>query len=77
MLNLDTSLFETVQPHSHFSHHFPLTQNFISKCLESKEGTITKLSEDGEKLIAQGHPGKNVIEVQSDYSYNYMFHLPN
>lgn len=39
-------------------------QNFISKCLESKEATITKLNDDGEKLIAAEHPGKNVIEVQ-------------
>lgn len=38
-------------------------QNFISKCLESKEATITSLNEDGEKLIASEHPGKNVIEV--------------
>ncbi|MCI4384801.1 hypothetical protein PGIGA_G00043010 [Pangasianodon gigas] len=41
-------------------------ENFISKCLESKEATITKLSDDGEKLIAQGHPGKNVIEAHMD-----------
>ena len=39
-------------------------QNFISKCLESKETTITKLNDDGEKLTAAEHPGKNVIEVQ-------------
>lgn len=38
-------------------------QSFISKCLESKEGTITKLNDDGEKLIASDHPGKNVMEV--------------
>lgn len=38
-------------------------QNFISKCLESKEATITKLNDDGEKLVASDHPGKNVIEV--------------
>lgn len=38
-------------------------QNFISKCLEPKEATITKLNDDGEKLIAAEHPGKNVIEV--------------
>ncbi|KAL0993561.1 hypothetical protein UPYG_G00109790 [Umbra pygmaea] len=36
-------------------------ENFISKCLESKEAAVTKLNEDGEKLIADGHPGKNVI----------------
>ncbi|CAL9703635.1 unnamed protein product [Knipowitschia caucasica] len=38
-------------------------ENFISKCLESKEGAITKLNDDGEKLIAADHPGKNVIEA--------------
>uniref|UniRef100_A0A8C6S6K2 Periplakin n=1 Tax=Neogobius melanostomus TaxID=47308 RepID=A0A8C6S6K2_9GOBI len=38
-------------------------ENFISKCLESKEATITKVNDDGEKLIAAGHPGKNVIEA--------------
>lgn len=43
-------------------------QNFISKCLESKEATITKLNDDGEKLIASEHPGKNVIEVQAHSS---------
>jgi hypothetical protein len=41
----------------------PMLQNFISKCLESKEATITKLNDDGETLMASGHPGKNVIEV--------------
>ncbi|XP_049601631.1 periplakin [Syngnathus scovelli] len=41
-------------------------ENFISKCLESKEGTITKLNEDGEKLIASKHPGANVIEAHTE-----------
>uniref|UniRef100_A0A665U581 Uncharacterized protein n=1 Tax=Echeneis naucrates TaxID=173247 RepID=A0A665U581_ECHNA len=41
-------------------------ENFISKCLESKEGTITKLNDDGEKLIASEHPGKNVIEAHME-----------
>lgn len=41
-------------------------ENFISKCLESKEATITKLNEDGEKLIAAEHPGKNVIEAHTE-----------
>lgn len=40
-------------------------QNFIGKCLESKEATITKLNDDGERMIAAGHPGKNVVEVQA------------
>ncbi|KAJ3601277.1 hypothetical protein NHX12_032250 [Muraenolepis orangiensis] len=41
-------------------------ENFISKCLETKESTITKLNDDGEKLIASGHPGKNVIEAHTE-----------
>ncbi|KAI4821678.1 hypothetical protein KUCAC02_007272 [Chaenocephalus aceratus] len=41
-------------------------QNFIGKCLESKEATITKLNDDGEKLIASDHPGKNVIEAHTE-----------
>nr|XP_046271255.1 periplakin [Scatophagus argus] len=41
-------------------------ENFISKCLESKEATITKLNDDGEKLIASEHPGKNVIEAHME-----------
>ncbi|KAA8585764.1 hypothetical protein FQN60_004458 [Etheostoma spectabile] len=41
-------------------------QNFISKCLESKEATITKVNDDGEKLIASEHPGKNVIEAHME-----------
>uniref|UniRef100_A0A4W4GGG9 Periplakin n=1 Tax=Electrophorus electricus TaxID=8005 RepID=A0A4W4GGG9_ELEEL len=41
-------------------------ENFISKCLESKEMTITKLNDDGEKLIAEDHPGKNVIEAHTE-----------
>ncbi|CAN9505348.1 unnamed protein product [Ophioblennius macclurei] len=41
-------------------------ENFIGKCLESKEGAVTKLNEDGEKLIAAKHPGKNVIEAHME-----------
>ncbi|KAK2885184.1 periplakin [Channa argus] len=41
-------------------------ENFISKCLESKEATITKLDDDGEKLIGSEHPGKNVIEAHME-----------
>ncbi|XP_076852637.1 periplakin [Brachyhypopomus gauderio] len=41
-------------------------ENFISKCLEPKEATITKLNDDGEKLIAQDHPGKTVIEAHME-----------
>lgn len=41
-------------------------ENFISKCLEPKEATVTKLNDDGEKLLAAGHPGKNVIEAHME-----------
>uniref|UniRef100_A0A3Q4B4N6 Uncharacterized protein n=1 Tax=Mola mola TaxID=94237 RepID=A0A3Q4B4N6_MOLML len=41
-------------------------ENFIGKCLETKEATITKLNEDGEKLIAAEHPAKNVIEAHME-----------
>ncbi|KAM9843656.1 periplakin [Aulostomus maculatus] len=41
-------------------------ENFISKCLESKEATVTKLNDDGEKLIGAQHPGKNVIEAHME-----------
>uniref|UniRef100_A0A674AJT2 Periplakin n=1 Tax=Salmo trutta TaxID=8032 RepID=A0A674AJT2_SALTR len=41
-------------------------ENFISKCLESKEATVTKLNDDGDKLIATNHPGKNVIEAHME-----------
>nr|XP_057904092.1 periplakin [Doryrhamphus excisus] len=41
-------------------------ENFIGKCLESKEATITKLNDDGEKMIAAKHPGANVIEAHME-----------
>ncbi|XP_029013751.1 periplakin isoform X2 [Betta splendens] len=41
-------------------------ENFIGKCLESKEATITSLNEGGEKLIAANHPGTNVIEAHME-----------
>ncbi|MEQ2274752.1 hypothetical protein XENORESO_009774 [Xenotaenia resolanae] len=41
-------------------------ENFISKCLEAKEATITKLNDDGKSLIAAQHPGNNVIEAHMD-----------
>ncbi|XP_015255171.1 PREDICTED: periplakin [Cyprinodon variegatus] len=41
-------------------------ENFISKCLESKEATITKVNDDGQSLIDAQHPGKNVIEAHMD-----------
>lgn len=56
------------------SHNIPIIinfsqyitqQNFISKGLEVREASITKLSDDGEKLLTADHPGKNVIEVDN------------
>ncbi|XP_061761899.1 periplakin [Nerophis ophidion] len=41
-------------------------ENFIGKCLENKEATVTKLNEDGEKMIAAKHPGSNVIEAHME-----------
>ncbi|XP_030646106.1 periplakin [Chanos chanos] len=41
-------------------------ENFIGKCLESKEATVTKLNDDGEKLLENNHPGKNVIEAHME-----------
>ncbi|CAB1350232.1 unnamed protein product [Coregonus sp. 'balchen'] len=41
-------------------------ENFISKCLESKEATVTQLNDDGDKLISTNHPGKNVIEAHME-----------
>ncbi|XP_073713246.1 periplakin isoform X1 [Misgurnus anguillicaudatus] len=41
-------------------------ENFISKCLEPKEKTITQLNEDGELLVEQNHPGKNVVAAHME-----------
>ncbi|XP_021180706.2 periplakin [Fundulus heteroclitus] len=41
-------------------------ENFISKCLENKEATVTKLNDDGQALVTQQHPGKNVIEAHME-----------
>uniref|UniRef100_A0A670JYC2 Periplakin n=1 Tax=Podarcis muralis TaxID=64176 RepID=A0A670JYC2_PODMU len=38
-------------------------ENFINRNLEEKEGAINKLHEDGNKLLAQSHPGKIPIEA--------------
>ncbi|RVE75505.1 hypothetical protein OJAV_G00017340 [Oryzias javanicus] len=40
--------------------------NFVNKCLESKEATVTMLNDDGEKLIHAQHPGKTVIEAHME-----------
>ncbi|XP_061089282.1 periplakin-like [Conger conger] len=41
-------------------------ENFISKGLEPREASITKLSDDGEKLLAADHPGRIVIEAHME-----------
>lgn len=41
-------------------------ENFINKNLEAKETTVTKLHEDGEKMVAANHPGKNAIEAHME-----------
>ncbi|MBN3318082.1 PEPL protein, partial [Atractosteus spatula] len=41
-------------------------ENFISKSLEAKEATVAMLHEDGEKLLASGHPGSNAIEAHME-----------
>ncbi|KAJ8364075.1 hypothetical protein SKAU_G00129060 [Synaphobranchus kaupii] len=41
-------------------------ENFVSKGLEAREAGITKLSDDGENLLAVDHPGKNVIEAHME-----------
>ncbi|XP_007568356.1 periplakin isoform X2 [Poecilia formosa] len=41
-------------------------ENFINKCLESKESTISKLNEDANSLIEAQHPAKNVIEAHNE-----------
>ncbi|XP_067249947.1 periplakin-like [Chanodichthys erythropterus] len=41
-------------------------EDFISKCLESKEKTIDQLNKDGEELIEQNHPAKNTIGAHMD-----------
>ncbi|XP_056393074.1 periplakin isoform X2 [Hyla sarda] len=41
-------------------------ENFIQRSLESKEQEINKLQEEGEKLLADGHPAKIPIEAHMD-----------
>ncbi|KAM5152388.1 periplakin [Mantella aurantiaca] len=41
-------------------------ENFIQRSLETKEHEINKLQEEGEKLIASGHPAKIPIEAHMD-----------
>uniref|UniRef100_A0A8C9SKY2 Periplakin n=1 Tax=Scleropages formosus TaxID=113540 RepID=A0A8C9SKY2_SCLFO len=41
-------------------------ENFVTKSLESKEAIVKQLDEDGDKLIAAEHPGKNVIEAHME-----------
>ncbi|XP_018414101.1 PREDICTED: periplakin [Nanorana parkeri] len=41
-------------------------ENFIQRSLESKEDEINKLQEEGEKVLADGHPAKVPIEAHMD-----------
>ncbi|KAJ8386165.1 hypothetical protein AAFF_G00175890 [Aldrovandia affinis] len=41
-------------------------ENFITKRLQPKEETITKLSDDADKLVRSNHPGKNVIQAHME-----------
>lgn len=49
-----------------------LHQNYISKCLEAKEKSITQLNEEGEDLMEQNHPGKNVIGVITSHLLKHL-----
>ncbi|KAG8429246.1 hypothetical protein GDO86_017935, partial [Hymenochirus boettgeri] len=44
--------------------------NFIQHSLETKEAEVTKLQDEGEKLIQSGHPGKIPIEAHME-AVNY------
>lgn len=41
-------------------------ENFIQRSLEAKEHEINQLQEEGEKLMADGHPAKSPIEAHMD-----------
>ncbi|XP_075422275.1 periplakin [Ascaphus truei] len=41
-------------------------ENFIQRSLEAKEDEVSKLQEEGEKLIAAGHPAKIPIEAHME-----------
>ncbi|XP_007903070.1 periplakin [Callorhinchus milii] len=41
-------------------------ENFVNRNLEAKEATITKLHQDGNKLLEANHPGKNPIEAHME-----------
>uniref|UniRef100_H2ZY21 Periplakin n=1 Tax=Latimeria chalumnae TaxID=7897 RepID=H2ZY21_LATCH len=41
-------------------------ENFITKNLETKESVINNLHDDGRKLLAANHPGKNAIEAHME-----------
>ncbi|KAJ8250952.1 hypothetical protein GJAV_G00215220 [Gymnothorax javanicus] len=41
-------------------------ESFITKSLEAKEETITKLNSDAEKLLQANHPGRNVIQAHME-----------
>ncbi|XP_064171345.1 periplakin-like isoform X2 [Anguilla rostrata] len=41
-------------------------ESFITKSLEAKEETITKLNDDADRLLQSNHPGKNVIQAHME-----------
>ncbi|KAG8545403.1 hypothetical protein GDO81_020937 [Engystomops pustulosus] len=41
-------------------------ENFIQRSLEAKEHEINKLQEEGEKLLADGHPAKSPIDAHME-----------
>ncbi|XP_063791099.1 periplakin isoform X2 [Pseudophryne corroboree] len=41
-------------------------ENFIQRSLEAKEHEVNKLQEEGDKLLAEGHPAKIPIEAHMD-----------
>ncbi|KAJ8374148.1 hypothetical protein SKAU_G00047280 [Synaphobranchus kaupii] len=41
-------------------------ENFITKSLEAKEETITKLNDEAERLLQANHPGRNVIQAHME-----------
>ncbi|XP_075035244.1 periplakin [Mixophyes fleayi] len=41
-------------------------ENFIQRSLEAKEHEVNKLQEEGDKMLADGHPAKNPIEAHMD-----------
>uniref|UniRef100_UPI00398F7313 periplakin n=1 Tax=Pristiophorus japonicus TaxID=55135 RepID=UPI00398F7313 len=41
-------------------------ESFVNRHLEAKEASVTKLHDDGNKLLQANHPGKNAIEAHME-----------